>query len=341
MSMPIKKPSPLLIWIATILIIVFIGIAGYMIIEGYRFFDALYMAVITITTIGYHEVEPLSEPGKVFNTIFILSSFAVFTYALARVTQYLASGEMTQYFKNKRLMNALEQKNEHVIICGFGRNGQQAARTLRAHKIDFVVIEKNRESFKNWLQEDESLVYLSEDATEDETLIKAGIEKARALLVTLPEDADNVFIVLSARSLNPNLQIISRASSAGAAPKLHKAGADNVILPDMIGGTHMATLVSKPDVLEFINFLSGEDGESIHIESVSYRKLPEAIRDKSLREIMNWKKTGVNCIGIKDEHGKFCINPPENTVIRAGMKVIVLGTLEQISEMKGNVGEKQ
>ncbi|HTM93869.1 MAG TPA: TrkA C-terminal domain-containing protein, partial [Flavisolibacter sp.] len=121
---------------------------------------------------------------------------------------------------------------------------------------------------------------------------------------------------------------------------LYKAGADNVVMPDMIGGTHMATLVSKPDVIEFIDFLSGEDGEAIHIEAVSYNKLPAAVRDKSLKQIMDWKRTGVNCIGIKDEHGKFFINPPEDIVIKKGMKVIVLGTKDQIAEMKRNVGER-
>jgi voltage-gated potassium channel len=237
-------------------------------------------------------------------------------------------------------MRELESMRNHVIICGFGRNGQQAAKTLRAHKIDFVVVEKNDEAMKHHKQDDPSLIYLAGDATEDDLLLRAGVEKAQAVLITLPEDADNVFIVLSARSLNPDVHIISRASHQSATAKLYKAGANNVVMPDMIGGTHMATLVSKPDVIEFIDFLSGEDGEAIHIEAVGYNKLPMAIRDKSLRQIMDWKRTGVNCIGIKDETGKFCINPPEDIVISKGMKVIVLGTKDQIAEMKRNVGER-
>jgi voltage-gated potassium channel len=314
------------------------GVLGFMFIAGYNFFDALYMVIITITTIGYHEVQPLTIAGRVFNMVLIVTSFAVFTYALARLTQYIISGEMSSYFKNRTLMNALTKMQNHVVICGFGRNGQQAAKTLKAHKIPYVIIERNKDIVNDWVHDDPSLVYLIDDATDDDTLISAGVERARALLITLPEDADNVFIVLSARSLNPETQIISRASTPGATAKLYKAGANNVIMPDMIGGTHMATLVSKPDVLEFIDFLSGEDGESIHIESVSYHKLPGAIRDKSLQEIMDWKKTGVNCIGIKDVNGKFVINPPHSTLISDRMKVIVLGTKEQIAEMKSNVG---
>lgn len=334
-----KRPMPLVQWMLIIFSIIIFGICGYMLIDGYSFFDALYMVTITITTIGYHEVQPLSQAGKVFNIVLIISSFSIFTYALARMTQYVASGEMTHYFKNRNLMRTLDQLNQHVVICGFGRNGHQAAKTLKAHKIPFLVIERNEESLHHSLVEDPHLLYLIGDATDDDVLVRARLDKARALLVTLPDDADNVFIVLSARSLCPQLQIISRASNQGATAKLYKAGANNVIMPDMIGGTHMATLVSKPDVLEFIDFLSGEDGESIHIESVSYQKLPPVIRDKSLREIMAWKKTGVNCIGIKDEHGKFIINPPDTTPITSGMRVIVLGTLQQIADMKVNVEE--
>lgn len=323
-----------------VLIVISFGVLGYIFIGGYNFIDAVYMALVTITTIGYHEIQPLSTAGRVFNIIFIVTSFTTFTYLVARLTQSIISGEFTRYFLKKRLMQDIEKMQQHVIICGYGRNGQQAAKTLKAHRIPFVIIEKSGERMKDHKQNDPSLVYLAGDATEDELLLKAGIEKARAVLVTLPEDADNVFIVLSAKSLNPHVHVVSRASTQSASAKLHKAGADNVIMPNLIGGTHMATLVSKPDVIEFIDFLSGEDGEGIHIEAVSYNKLPTAIRDKSLREIMHWKKTGVNCIGIKDVEGKFCINPSEETIISKGMKVIVLGTRHQIAEMKRNVGEE-
>ena len=334
------KLHPIRQWLLVILADVFFGVFGYMLIDHFNFLDALYMAVITITTVGYHEVGPLSDAGKVFNIVFIVTSFLTFSYVLARITQSIASGELTYYFNKKRLMRELEKMENHVIICGYGRNGQQAAKTLRAHKISYVIIEKNEDTMRHYKLNDPSLVYLAGDATEDSLLLKAGIEKAVAVLVSLPEDADNVFIVLSARSLNANVQIISRASHQSATAKMYKAGANNVVMPDMIGGTHMATLVSKPDVVEFIDFLSGEDGEAIHIEAVGYNKLPSAIRDKSLKQIMDWKKTGVNCIGIKDENGKFYINPPEEIVISKGMKVIVLGTKDQIADMKRNLGDK-
>lgn len=332
-----KKFPSAVPWLLVIVSVLLFGVSGLMLIEGYGFLDALYMALITITTIGYHEVRPLSAYGKAFNVVFIITSFTTFTFLVAKLTQYIISGELAHRFTKKRLMQQLAKKQAHVIVCGFGRNGQQAAKTLKSHRMDFVIIEKNEEVLQH--HDDPSLVYLTGDATEDEVLVEAGIERASSLLVTLPEDADNVFIVLSARSLNPRLNIISRASSVSATAKLYKAGANHVVMPDLIGGNHMATLVSKPDVVEFIDFLSGEDGESIHIEAVGYDKLPAAVRNRPLKEIMDWKKTGVNCIGIKDVAGRFCINPPEDIVITAGMKVIVLGTREQIAEMKRNVGE--
>lgn len=335
-----KRLPPLIFWFAVILVITMIGIAGFMTVEGYSFFDALYMTVITITTIGYGEVKPLSHAGRIFNMLFIITSFATFAYALARLTRYVASGEMQLYFKNRKLMLSLNHLNGHVIICGFGRNGQQAAKTLKAHRVDFVAIDYREKNIDDFLLEDPHLLYLKGDATNDEILKKAGIENARSLICALPTDADNVFVVLSARTLNPNIHIISRATQASAVAKLKKAGANNVIMPDKIGGTHMATLVSKPDVVEFIDHLSGDEGESINIESIDYDKLPLEIRDISLKEIMDWKKTGVNCIGVKHKNGKFLINPPDDTTISEGMKLFVLGTRIQIHKMKHNVGEE-
>lgn len=335
-----SKFHPVRMWFLILLSVILFGVVGFMIIEDLNFIDALYMAVITISTVGYREVKPLTDAGKVFNIVFIITSFTTFSYVVARITQAIVSGDLASYFLKNRLMRDLEKMQDHVIICGYGRNGQQAAKTLKAHKTGFVIIEKNAEIMRHHKEDDPDLLYLVDDATEDDTLVKAGIARAQAVLVTLPEDADNVFIVLSARSLNPGIHIVSRASSHSATAKLYKAGANNVVMPDLIGGTHMATLVTKPDVIEFIDFLSGEDGEAIHIEAVDYNKLPLAIRDKSLKQIMDWEKTGVNCIGIKDENGRFCINPPGEVVISKGMKVIVLGTKDQIAEMKRNVGER-
>ena len=295
------------------------------------------MTTITVTTAGFQEVRPLSDVGKLFTITLLIASWASFAFAITRITQFVTSGEINKYFKTRRIMREADKLHGHVIICGYGRNGQQASHTLKIHNVPFVVIEKDEARMEGLAAENQNLIFFTGDATEDWVLKKAGIDKAKALITALPEDADNVFIVLTARSLNNNIRIISRASKQSSIQKLKKAGADNVIMPDRIGGIHMATLVSKPDVVEFIDFLSSEDGETIHIESVDYSHLPGAIQNKSLSEVMNWKKTGVNCIGIKNKDGKFLINPPEDTIIEKGMKVIVLGTKWQINLMKGNL----
>ena len=310
---------------------------GYIIIEGYSFLEALYMTTISITTAGFNEVRPLSEIGRLFTIFLLLTSWATFAWVITRITQFVVTGEINQYFKTRKNMKAVTELNHHVILCGFGRNGQQAARTLKNHNMDFVVIEKEKDFIEKALPFFPELVYLIGDGTDDDLLKKAGIEKATALITALPVDADNVFIVLSARALNQKLQIISRASEESSYPKLRKAGADNVIMPDKIGGSHMATLVSKPDVIEFMDFLSSEDGESVNMESVPYELLPPAIKDKPLRIVMEWNKTGVNCLGIKNKDGKFIINPPDETLVTEGCKVIVFGTRSQIADMKNNL----
>jgi voltage-gated potassium channel len=320
--------------------IIVTGLIGFMVIEKYNFLEAFYMTTITVTTTGFQEVRPLSNVGKVFTMFLLIASWAAFAFAITRITQFVTSGEINKYFKIRRLMKAIDKLSGHVIICGYGRNGQQASHTLKIHNVPFVVVEKSEERMERISSDHPTLIFLMGDATEDDVLKRAGVENAKALITTLPEDADNVFIVLSARSMNTKIQIISRASDHSSVLKLKKAGADNVIMPDRIGGTHMATLVSKPDVIEFIDFLSGEEGEPIHMESVAYDNLPEGVKNKTLRDVMNWRKTGVNCIGIKNPEGKFVINPPDDVIIERGMKVIVLGTKWQIDEMKGNLGRE-
>jgi len=317
--------------------IILVGIFGYMAIEGYTFMEAMYMTTIAITTVGFSEVRPLSDGGRLFTIFLLITSWITFAWAIARITQFVITGEINKYFKTRKNMKAITQLNHHVILCGFGRNGQQAARTLKNHNMPFVVIEKEEGPMEKALPFFPDLVYLIGDGTDDDLLKKAGIEKATALITALPVDADNVFIVLSARGLNHKLHIISRASDESSYPKLKKAGADNVIMPDKIGGSHMATLVSKPDVIEFMDFLSSEDGESVNMESVPYELLPTGIRDRPLKVVMEWNKTGVNCLGIKNREGKFIINPPNEMLVTEGCKVIVFGTRSQISEMKHNL----
>lgn len=329
-----KKISRFTLWLIIMCAIILTGVLGFMLVEGYGFLDAVYMTVITLSTIGYGETKTLSESGKIFNICFIIFSFSVFTYALTNLTRFVVSGDMATYFKKRRLMKAIEKFSNHVIICGFGRHGQQAAQILQDYKIDFVVIDNAPAHMESWHRNDMELVYIVGDATSDETLMKAGLPKAKALLLTLPTDADNVFIVLSARAISKKVVIISKAQAKSTVVKLKSAGADHIILPEVLGGTHMATLVSKPDVIEFINNLWGDDTESTNIESVAFEDLPKALQGKTIEDIIAWQDTGVNCLGVKDQNGKFQINPPREMQMRENMKILLFGTMSQIAAMK-------
>jgi voltage-gated potassium channel len=314
-------------------ILIVVGTFGYMIIEGFRFLNAFYMTIITVTTVGYGEVEPLSDGGKVFTSFLIITSFGTFAYAVSTITRFVVDGEFNQLFKQQKLSAAIEQLSDHVIICGYGRNGRQAAQVLKKHDKRFVVIEKNPDLTETINHRYKDLV-LSGDSTQDETLLKAGILRAKALITTLPVDADNMFIVLTARNLNPKLSIISRASDDGSDTKIKIAGADNVIMPDKVGGAHMASLVMKPDVMEFLDHVTAQGGDNNNLEEITFNNIPEHLRNKTLRDLEIRNRSGANIIGFKTGDGSYIINPSADTKIIPEAKIFVLGTPDQIKKLK-------
>jgi voltage-gated potassium channel len=321
--------APLLILMALWLL----GTIGYVIIDNYSWFDAFYMTVITVATVGYGEVAPLSHAGKLFTAFLIITSFGTFAYAVSSITKFVIDGEFNEFFKNRKLNTAVEKLSDHIIICGYGRNGRQAAQVLKKHKKRFVVIEKNT-SLTSSLNHKFSDLVISGDSTQDEILIKAGILKAKALITTLPVDADNLFIVLTARNLNKNLTIISRASEDNSDTKLKIAGANNVIMPDKVGGAHMASLVMKPDVMEFIDHITAEAGDNVNLEEISFDKIPDELKNKTLKDLEIRNRSGANIIGYKTAEGKYIVNPSADTRIIAESKLFVLGTQEQIAALK-------
>lgn len=319
--------------IALIIAITFIGIIGFVLIEGYGFFDAFYMTIITIATVGFQEVHPLSDAGRLFTSVLIITSFGTFAFAVTAISQYVIDGELNSYFRNLRVTNEIKKLENHVIICGYGRNGKQAAHVLKNHNQRFVVIEKKRDVIAGMNQKYRELV-LEGDSTRDEVLESVGISKARALITTLPIDADNLFIVLSARALNPKLIIISRASDDNTDKKLKVAGANNVIMPDKIGGAHMASLVLKPDVIEFVDFITGQGGDNIRLEEITFDNLPDHFKNKTIRELEIRNKSGANIIGFKTAQGEYVVNPSPDTKMIHDAKLFVLGTAEQIGKLR-------
>ena len=310
-----------------------IGTIGYVIIDDYTWFDAFYMTVITIATVGYGEVAPLSHAGKLFTAFLIITSFGTFAYAVSSITKFVIDGEFNEFFKNRKLNATIDKISDHVIICGYGRNGRQAAQVLKKHHKRFVVIE-NSAVLTSTLNHKFSELVITGDSTQDEVLIKAGILRAKAIITTLPVDADNLFIVLSARNLNKNLTIISRASEDNSDTKLKIAGANNVIMPDKVGGAHMASLVMKPDVMEFIDHITAEGGENISLEEISFDRIPDELKNKTLKDLEIRNRSGANIIGYKTATGEYIINPSADTLVIPDSKLFVLGTAEQISALK-------
>ena len=319
--------------LALLLTIIFIGITGFIIIEGYTLGEAFYMTVITVSTVGFNEVRPLSDLGRIFTAFLIIFSFSTFVFAVTSISNYILNGEYKIYFRDLRINKKMSKVSNHTIICGYGRNGKQAATELKSHNRAYVVVEEDRD-LSDQLREEHEIPFVQGDATLEKTLERAGILSARALITTLPKDADNLFVVLTAREMNPNLLIISRASKENTDKKLKRAGADNVIMPDKIGGAHMASLVIKPDVIEFMDYVMGQGTSSVNLEEISFENLPQEFKNRSIKELGIEDKSGANIVGLRTKEGEYLINPSPETEVTAHTKIFVLGTLEQIEAFR-------
>ena len=311
-----------------------LGILGYMWIEDFRFSDAFYMVMITISTVGYTEVQPLTEPGRLFTSVYILANIGVFAYSLSVFTYYVIQGEIFKTMHSNLINKKIEGLNNHIIICGFGRYGREMANHFYDQNLPFVIIDHDAEKIAEIQVSEERLLYVLEDATHDEALLHAGIERAQAIICALPDDSDNVFIVLTARQLNPYLNIISRAKHSKTQKKLLKAGADHVVMPEQIGGFYMATLVSKPGAVEFFTFLTNEAQSDIGFEEITFENLPFECQNKSIRDLNIRKATGANIIGFKQPGGEYVVNPSPDTIIIPNSSFIVLGDSHQLNQLR-------
>ncbi len=294
-------------------------------IENFSFLDALYMTVITISTVGFKEVYELSSAGRIFTIIIILINIGAITFFVTFLTRYLLDGEFMHQYKKLKMEMAIQQLSNHVIVCGFGRNGRECAQVLHDNHIPFVVLEEKAEK-----PDDLSFdlkFFLKGDATKDEALLEAGIERARAIIATMPIDADNLFMVLTARQLNKDIVIISRASQDSSVNKLRVAGATNVIMPDKLGGAHMATLVMIPDVVEMLSLMSTRNNSEFQVAEIVATKSAE------LGHLDLWKSCGCTLLGIKNENN-YTLNPSPNYFINEGERLIIMGSEKQIEKAK-------
>jgi len=324
--------------IGLLFIIILAGTVGFMVVEGWSFFEGFYMTIITISTVGFNEVQELSDAGKLFTSFLIITSFGTFAYALTSITSYIVGGEYKQYFLEYKSLKTAEKMNDHTIVCGYGRVGKQAAHDLRFYKKDYVVVERDLEITKDPKFTD--VPFITGDSTDDQVLIKANITNASALITALPHDADNLFVVLSARELNPKLKIISRASTYSSMRKLRIAGADNVIMPDTVGGAHMASLVMNPNLMEFMDLIKISGKSAVNLEEISFSELPDEVKYTTIEELQEKSLSGCNVIGYRNSEGEYMINPPSDTKIVPNSKLFVLGNPEQIKKLNTVLGIK-
>ena len=317
-----------------LLILVFsVGILAFRFFSGYTWIDAIYMTVISITTVGFQEVRPLGPFEKMFTSLLILSSIFIVGYALSVITEYMLSKNNIGNLKQKRVQKKVDLLRNHVIVCGYGRNGKQAVEKLLDYKKDFVVIEIDEQIVERFSETD--MLFIPGNADEDEVLLQAGIKKASTIICALPSDADNLFIVLSARQINPKLKIISRASEETSYQKLKLAGADNVIMPDKIGGAHMANLVVTPDLVEFLDNLSvSGEKDSINVEQIPFENVCPNGVPKAILELDIRNKTGCSVIGYKASNGNYVVNPEPSMKLEKGSSLILIGRPEQIKNLK-------
>lgn len=305
------------------------GSVGYRLIEHLKWIDSFYMTVITISTVGFREVQALSDTGKIFTSVLIFFSLGSVFY-IGYLARFFFDGDFLKYYKYYRVEKRINRLYNHVIICGYGRNGEQVGKELSSHNTPFVIVENRESVISRMTREVPDLMYIDGDATHEDVLIRAGIQRAKALITTTPSDADNVFVVLSARSLNPKMKIISRAIDYHSEEKLKRAGADNVIMPELIGGQRMAKLVAQPDVVEFVEYVLLQDSVEVALEEVSCRNISDTFSGKSLSHFRQREISGANIVGIKDRNGRYIFNPGSEYVLESEDQLFVLGSPEQL-----------
>lgn len=327
------KLKRLLIAITVLFLSFATGVAGFMLIEDYQFFDALYMCVITTSTIGYQEIRPLSDAGRAFNIFYILTNLAIFAFVISTLTSYLFEGELQRIFKRYQNRKIIKKMKNHIIVCGYGRNGFNVCQELDRLKIPYVLIEKVESHLQNFRVDKYKQAILG-DAIHEETLLEANIKEAKALIIALPNDANNVFITLTARELNPNIFIVCRSSEPSSEKKIYRAGANKVIMPEALGGIHMAQLVVKPYIVEFVDLISGLDEMKLKLDEVRLTEIKPEIKHLSIKDLQNDRDCEVNIIAFKDKERGFILNPRSDTQLSEDKVLIILGTNEAIGRFK-------
>ncbi len=327
-----KKLRQLFIASGLFLSSILVGIQGFRYTENYDLRDAFFMTTMIISTTGMNEVHRLSPDGRLFVSFYVILNLFIFGYFISVATSYIFEGGLQEVFKNYMSNRVANKMKDHTIVCGYGRNGAKACEELHKSNAQFAIIEKNAEKLQeaiNLYENSKNIYILEGDGTSDNVLIDAGVKRARTIISTLGEDADNVFVTLTARELNPHIKIIAKAVRESSVSKLMRAGAHHVVVPEIMGGTHMANLVTKPDVVEFLSMLNGIGHTELRLEELRISEMKEEYKGKTIQELSVREITGVNIIAYKDMEG-FMFNPTPETVLEEGGVIIVLGTQNEI-----------
>jgi voltage-gated potassium channel len=323
--------------LAFLVSLLLIGTGGYVAIEGWSFIDAFYMTIITVSTVGFKEVYPLSPHGQILTIALIVFGVSFIAYSAGSIVQFMVEGQLRSILGRRKLEKKISKLKNHYIICGYGRIGTHICRELEAKPVPFVVVEN--EPGKIERLENEGLLYVAGDATVDETLVKAGIRSAKGLVTAVTSDTENVYITLTARGLNPDLFILARASEEASETKLKRAGASKVISPYVMGAARMAQAILRPSVVDFIEIATAGKNFELQIEE-SRVAADSVLVGKSLLTSGIRKELGVIIVGIKKDAGQMLFNPAPETTIDSGDVLITLGEPAAIENLEKIAGSK-
>jgi voltage-gated potassium channel len=298
-----------------------IGTIGFRLLEGYSYFDAFYMTLITMTTVGYQEVHPLSHAGRVFNSFVIFFGVTVMFGAVGAMTQTIIELQMQDRFGKRRTRRAIMRMKDHFIVCGFGRVGRSAALELQKAGVPFLVIDRNDQRVERAMHM--GMLAVQADSTRDETLVEAGVERARGFIAALATDADNVFVILSAKNLNPGLTVVTRASEEDAEEKLRRAGANTVLSPYSIAGHRLAQALVRPHVLQLLDLAGRTTGLDVTMEQLKVAP-GSKYASQRLRDLIT-SESRVIVLAIGNADGRMTFNPSADTQVHGGDVVIVMG----------------
>jgi voltage-gated potassium channel len=320
-------------WSASLLVLLIAGSLGFMWLEGWDFFDSLYMTVTTLTTVGYGETHPLDRAGRIYNMLLILSGMGVLFYIVGSLARAVVEGEIHAALGRRKLIKHIRRLKRHYILCGFGRIGEIVARSLKERGLSLVIVENDPALLTHL--EASGYYFINGDATREDILMEAGLDRAKGLISTLPSDSDNVYVVLTARSLNPDLFILARGEGIGSEKKLLRAGADKVESPYQMGGQKMAQTIMRPTVVTFME-LAMKEGVDWTMEEIAVGQdsplLGVPLADSGIRQNLN-----LILVAIKRANGELLFNPSHETPILAGDTLIALGLRKNLDALEAMV----